>query len=384
MRKKIYLFSLVFLLFACQKKENLPQQQNEEISKEELKKIEKKGFSTNGIQKIKGGYIVEGDIFISKDDLEKNNSAALKIGETEQYRTNNLIRNTPRTITISVTSLPEIYTTATDISIARYNALNLRLTFQRVANNGNINIVGDTQLGSLGRSAGFPSNSGDPASPITLNPNRIGSNPDIDYLATIIAHEIGHCIGLRHTDYFNRQFSCGVYTQGNNEGFNNNVVKIPGTPSSEDAGSYMLACIGPNQNVPFNPNDVIALNYLYGGLPVPEDRTVSVSIFGNDTIGLEPYISIYFYEPGTQNLVYWVKISDDKVTQPVSQKLPIGWYDVKVKNDKIFSSYNYKWNVKIGDRSTIVSFSPHPFFLTYIFQLHHIIILQDVIFQVLI
>jgi hypothetical protein len=41
------------------------------------------------------------------------------------------------------------------------------------------------------------------------------------------------------------------------------AILIPGTPSGPDPNSWMLACIGADQNRPFNANDKTALNYLY-------------------------------------------------------------------------------------------------------------------------
>nr|MCU0383478.1 zinc-dependent metalloprotease [Cyclobacteriaceae bacterium] len=80
--------------------------------------------------------------------------------------------------------------------------------------------------------------------------------------STILAHEIGHCIGFRHTDYMDRSYSCGGATA--NEGASTvGAILIPGTPSGPDAGSFMLACIGNGQNRPFNNNDKTALAFLY-------------------------------------------------------------------------------------------------------------------------
>ena len=90
----------------------------------------------------------------------------------------------------------------------------------------------------------------------------LGSNPGTNYLGTILAHEMGHCIGFRHTDYMNRSFSCGGSAV--NEGASTvGAVLIPGTPSGPVSGSWMLACIGSGQNRPFNSSDIVALNYLY-------------------------------------------------------------------------------------------------------------------------
>jgi hypothetical protein len=81
-------------------------------------------------------------------------------------------------------------------------------------------------------------------------------------VASILAHEMGHCIGFRHTDYMDRSFSCGG--SPTNEGASTvGAIQIPGTPAGPDPNSWMLSCIGSGQNRPFNANDKTALNYLY-------------------------------------------------------------------------------------------------------------------------
>ncbi|HLF45263.1 MAG TPA: M57 family metalloprotease, partial [Chitinophagaceae bacterium] len=79
-----------------------------------------------------------------------------------------------------------------------------------------------------------------------------------------ISHEIGHCIGFRHTDYMNRSYSCGggAINEGDvTSGVG--AVNIPGTPTGPDPDSWMLACLSATTNRPFNANDKIALHFLY-------------------------------------------------------------------------------------------------------------------------
>lgn len=256
------LFSL--LVFSCKSKDT-PTTTDEvnAISQDVLSRIAALGFSTEGIKVEPDGYIVENDIFLSKHELEH---AAIRqtlvVGQSEQYRTTNLVTGLPRVITVSLSNQLSGYSAALDIALARYNAENLQISFQRVTSGAAIAITRGN--GNYLASAGFPSG-GAPHNSIRINSNAIGSGTGTtfnNYVATILAHEIGHCVGFRHTDYMDRSYSCGGPTA--NEGASTvGAVHIPGTPTTADPNSWMLACIGSNQNRPFNANDRTALNFLY-------------------------------------------------------------------------------------------------------------------------
>jgi hypothetical protein len=112
-------------------------------------------------------------------------------------------------------------------------------------------------------SSGFPTKRGNPYGQVKMNTNQYayGTNPDPTYVGSVIQHEIGHCIGFRHTDYMDRSYSCGG--SASNEGASNvGAVHIPGTPTGPDANSWMLACSNGKDRT-FNANDKTALNYLY-------------------------------------------------------------------------------------------------------------------------
>jgi hypothetical protein len=210
------LFSLttilaIFLLSACKKEIEEIQKSAINLSKDQvsadiLEKIGALGFGTKGVIALPDGYLVEGDIILSKEDLK-----GVKIpsnARIDQYRTTQLVTNLPRTIMVSIaSSLPARYVAALDEAIQRYNDQGIQLSLSRVASGANISIVSGS--GSYLASAGFPSGSGNPYREIKINATAIGPTPNVDYLATILAHEIGHCIGFRHTDYMDRSYSCG-------------------------------------------------------------------------------------------------------------------------------------------------------------------------------
>jgi hypothetical protein len=267
MRKSIFTLTAVvaacvLTLFACRKNASNEAASSSDVSDDVLAKIYNLGFSNkNVISDGKGNYIVEGDILLSEADLNtKNDVSLLRVGGEEQYRTTNLVRNLPRTITVSMpSSALSTWSTALNTAISRYNALGLQITFTRVSSGGNINIVNGT--GNFLASAGFPTSSGNPYPQIILVSSAVAGQPQ-NTVATILAHVMGHCIGFRHTDYFNRSISCGGSAV--NEGASTvGAIHIPGTPTGSSSGSWMLSCIGSGQNRPFNSADITALNYLY-------------------------------------------------------------------------------------------------------------------------
>jgi hypothetical protein len=252
----------LMLMLACRKNSKTETETTTpEVTQETLDKIYQLGFSNKDVTADgNGNYIVEGDILLSQSDLNSkyNDAKFLRIGGEEQYRTTNLVTRLPRTITVSLSSALSTWSTALNTAISRYNALGLQITFSRVTSGGNINIVNGS--GSFLASAGFPSG-GNPYPQIILNSSQVAGQP-ANTVASILAHEMGHCIGFRHTDYMNRAYSCGGSAV--NEGASGvGAILIPGTPSGPDANSWMLACIGSGGNRPFNANDRTALNYLY-------------------------------------------------------------------------------------------------------------------------
>lgn len=258
-KASIYLL-VAGLFFSSCKKNSVASSDTQEVSTDVLTQIKALGFSTDNVFKEDGGYIVEGDIFLSLQDLTTQKTAHnLVVANEEQYRTTNLVTGLPRSISISVSgTVSSAFSNAVNAAIDRYNAENLLLTFKRVPSGGNINIR-IVNTGQYIASSGFPTSTGDPYNEVKYAKKY--TNYGLDFMTTVVAHEVGHCIGFRHTDYMNRSYSCGI---GGNEGDGGvGAIFIPGTNPGPDPNSWMLACLSATTNRPFNANDKIALNYLY-------------------------------------------------------------------------------------------------------------------------
>jgi hypothetical protein len=260
---------LAFAFVSCKKETKEVKQ--EEVPQSVLMQIKALGFNPEGAQKTNEGYLVEGDILLNEADLTSQpTSPEMVIAQEEHYRTNNLV-NTSTYPTIKValnnssTQHQAAFSAALDEAIRRYNAENLRVKFQHVTSGANITVVAFYQVSNTLGSSGFPSSSGAPYSQIKMNTywySTSTSNTNVNYIGTIMAHEMGHCIGFRHTDYMNRAYSCGG-SAANEGSAGVGAVYIPGTPSGPSANSWMLACVGSNQNRPFTSADKTALNYVY-------------------------------------------------------------------------------------------------------------------------
>ncbi len=286
MKKILKVLCLVLIgsgtFYACQEPTDMNRAQ---IPDDVIDRLVTLGFSVTdpGPIRFEEGFLVEGDIYLTRSDL-----ATMKQGErlaaVEQYSTNNLVTSTPRVITFYIPEessgggkgkkggggggFSATYVAALDEAISRYNAQNLTLSMQRITSS-NADIVftrlskGDERRGILG-SAGFPTAAGDPHGEIKMSgilESTYGLS--VNGIATIMAHEVGHCIGFRHTDYFDRSISCGGSPTNEGDG-GVGANHIPGTPTGAtlQAQSWMLSCTD-GSNRPFNNDDRTALNYLY-------------------------------------------------------------------------------------------------------------------------
>jgi hypothetical protein len=231
--------------------------ENEEI----VSNLLEAGFPQSEISIIDGLIYVGGDAHVT---LQASREMLQLVSGTseEQYRTSNLVGSSVTKICVNPTSTFNSYSRLSaglDLAISNYNGLGLRITFARGPTTGCTANISARTMSGTGGSAGFPSG-GLPYGAINIGTGLQSYSTDVN--EHVITHEIGHCIGFRHSDYYNRAISCG---SGGNEGSAGvGAILIPGTPSTATVGgSIMNSCFRSTETGEFTSSDRTALNYLY-------------------------------------------------------------------------------------------------------------------------
>jgi len=235
--------------------------ESQDENKEIISNLVQAGFPADDIQVVDGDVYVGGDALVtlaaSQEMLQPGKESL------EQYRTTNLVGSSVTKICVVPSSQFNSYSTLSaglDLAIANYNSQGLQFSMVRgSAADCSATISARTTSGT-GGSAGFPSG-GKPYGTINIG---VGlQNYSTDVSEHVITHELGHCIGFRHSDYYDRSISCGgAYS---NEGASNvGAIHIPGTPTTATrGGSIMNSCFSSSESGEWSSSDRTALSYLY-------------------------------------------------------------------------------------------------------------------------
>lgn len=241
--------------------------------------IKKLGYKESVIKDMGNYYLVGGDITFSKNSkIETNSESHLAPDQvqTRQYGTQNYI-GWNRQPNINVRLDPSLAGFAANFqdAINAYNAIpNCRLNFN-ITNNANQDIlITNATIGGNTCGAAEWGFNGRPGNIIRIDRDFINSfGINNDQIRRLIIHEMGHTIGLRHTNWITND---GI-NQQNDVQANITATNIFGTTADANADADPMSVMnGSTCNgspADFSPQDILALQQIY-----PENPPVAGSV----------------------------------------------------------------------------------------------------------
>lgn len=248
-------FIVTLFMSACSNELETIETENQQISSikdNHIQILQSLGFETTDIIELEGYYLIEGDILFEKSKLSSYNNV-----ETRQaYHTSGLISYSKQsTITVGIDS--SVPTSGVDNwrdeileAIKLWNPLShLKLTYTTDANPDILVRSDNNSLPDNVIAAGEFPMSGQPGSTIRINFDFYGNKtiPSLQKIYNMV-HELGHCFGLRHTNWI----SLGESP----------AINISGTPTS-DPNSVMNGGTADSLWKGFSGYDITAIKNLY-------------------------------------------------------------------------------------------------------------------------
>lgn len=266
-------FSYLIFLFSCNKNDRLSNPiSNVDTSTATYKYIKALGFDDKEIVDLDSVYLVDGDILFAKNS-KPDFSIFGGQPQTEQYGTANYVGyNIQSNVRIIAEAALTSYSAQIDGAITLWNNIpNCRLKFNRSAL-PQITIKAGYAYGACAVSY-FPMN-GNPGSTIIVDLSVISSLSTVQ-IQSLIAHELGHTIGFRHTNW---QSTSPVEPQSGTSSYNGarfSAMHILGTPTGNDPTSIMNGQTCGISPTTLSNFDILAMQFMYPANP-PVAGTVPV------------------------------------------------------------------------------------------------------------
>lgn len=261
-RLAVAAIAVVFAASCAGEKDEVPIQKNTAtpvVAESVRTEIRTLGFSDSAVVELKDYYLVEGDVLLPKSIF------GAKSGRKDQYRTNNVVDLNNNNISVVIdasmpTSGADVWHHAIRRAVDQWNIvqgcrINLGVTGYSTGNIVIRNDNGQLPDGTIA-AASFPAN-GLAGMEILVNVDFNGNMTVSDGTKLYnIVHELGHCIGFRHSNWQARGESISP----------SGAVLIAGTPTS-DANSVMNGGTALNTWAGFSTGDRTAAQTLYPTAP---------------------------------------------------------------------------------------------------------------------
>jgi hypothetical protein len=328
-------FIALLALGSCKKAQNDQGPGNKEkTTTSVLDHIKSLGYKDSEIKDIGDDYLVDGDILFSKKAIIESKPASDSKLSVNQYGTQNYLGlNT--NVTIRIDPSMNSYAGLINSAIAQWNNVpNCRVKFFIYNGSGGYNLnISNSNLGSgVCGSAYFPMN-GQPGSNVFINIGVISGLPS-DQIQSVIIHELGHAIGLRHTNWIaNGEPSAGSTPNGARH-FATNIL---GTPTGGDPASIMNGATCGAAATVLSDYDKIAVQFIYPQ-NTPVAGTSPVFRYHNINNGDHFYTTNYSeLGDGNNNVYIFEGIGFFAYASQVAGSVPVYRYNNSTNGDHFYS-----------------------------------------------
>lgn len=302
MKNLLLLLLPVLLLFSCKKNADVSVANDVATNDAVYKYIKKLGYRDNEIKDIGKEYLVDGDLLFAK-----NSSPDFSVFDgprTEQYGTANYVGyNVQPNITVRIDPSMNAYVNEINGAIAIWNnVINCRTKFTlTTATNQNI-LIYNYNLGANTCGAAYYPMNGQPGITVRINLNQIAGNPFLQRQRTI-AHELGHCIGFRHTNW--QEDPTDPMSGTSVGGARFDAMHILGTPTGNDVNSLMNGGQCGFGATALSNFDILAAQFLYPANP-PVAGTVPVFRYFNRADLMNHFYTTNYNELGNGSNDGWI------------------------------------------------------------------------------
>jgi hypothetical protein len=362
MKNIVFFIFIALIILSCKKNDSNIKPLNTDTLQTVYQFIKNLGYADKEIKDNGNEYLVDECMLFPKN-IRPNFSIFGTQPLTKQYGSSNYVGYYLQpTITVRIDPSMNGYESEINGAIALWNNVtNCRIKFNLTTSTNQDILIINSNLGSgTCGMAYFPVN-GHPGALVKINKSYISGNSFLQRQRTI-AHELGHTIGFRHTNWQSNGETSSSILPDNNAKVQ--AMHVLGTPTGEDVNSLMNGGECGYGATSFSNYDILAVQFLYP-FNSPVTGTVPVFRYYHDNTGGQKkpdhFYTIYITELGNGNYGWGFEgIGFFAYQYQIAGTVPVYRFYYQTNNDHFYTTNFNEGNVAPGYVYETIAFYASP------------------------